>query len=577
MKLKFWLMIAVGVMLSVIAACGSQPNPETITVVETVVVEKEVQGETVTVVETVEVIKEVITEKIVTVEVQAEAGQPKPGGTLRVAVPEILHLDVDSVNQIGINEIAQNFYETLFDRDANGEIVPLLVKDVEISEDGTVHTWTLHDNVKFHNGREFNADVVKWNLDHKIETQGPLYDFIPFESIEVVDPLTVKVTLTRPYVPMYNLLAIKTFSIYDPDFVEEVGPDGLKNQANGTGPFVIEEYVPNERLTLTKNPDYWQEGLPYLDEIVYQVSRDNNTRAAMLEAGDADVAGFLSIQDIDRFKISSDIEVYAGGSTRDYYMSLNNSNPPLDDVRVRQAINYAIDKEGIARTVFLGYAKPSEAVIVNDEVDGFTSAGTYPYDPDQANALLDEAGWTDTNGNGIRDKDGKELSLLLRTRKDAVPGDIATVELVQGMLKEVGVEIEVEIVDTASFLAQLNQPIENTPPYDIVNLTWGTFTGDAEYVLKTYYRCDAWPPVYYDYSHYCNEEVDKLIDEANLAPNREERDKIYAEVIKMVRDDAPTIMLVDGLSTIAVRNYVKGIYLDPAQTIFPVKYAWLDQ
>jgi len=560
MKLKFWTSIVVGVIISVIAACGPQPTPAAIKVVETV-----------------EVIKEVLTEKIVTVEVEAEAGKPRPGGTLRVAVPEILHLDVRSVNQIGINEIAQNFYETLFDRNPSGEIVPLLVKEFKISEDGMVHTWSLRDNVKFHNGRKFDADVVKWNLDNKIETKGPLHNFIPFKSIEVVDSLTVKVTLTKPYIPMYKLLQIKTFSMYDPDFVKEVGPDGLKNKANGTGPFLVKEYIPNEKLILTKNPDYWQEGLPYLDQIDYLISKDNNTRSAMLEAGDSDVAGFLSIQDVDRFKTSNEIEVIAGSSTRDYYMSLNNLNPPLDEVSVRQALNYAIDKEGIARTVFLGYAKPAEAVIVNDQVDGFASAGSYPYDPEKAKAMLDEAGWKDTNGNGIRDKAGKEFSLLLRTRKDAVPGDIATVELVQGFLKEVGVEIEVEIVDTASFLAQLNKPIAEQPYYDIVNLTWGTFTGDAEYVLRTYYKCDAWPPVYYGYSNYCNEEVDKLIDEGDLAPNREMRNKIYAQVIKMVRDDAPTIMLVDGLSTIAVRNYVKGIYLDSAQTIFPVKYAWLDQ
>lgn len=551
----------------VIALLGGACTPQPVTVEKIVEVKVTVE---------VPVETEKIVEKIV--EVQLEAGIPRPGGTLRIVVPDLLHLDVNSVNQIAINEYSQNFYETLFDRNSNGEVVPLLVKDVQISDDGTVHTWTLYDNVKFHNGREFNADVVKWNLDNKIETKGPLHDFIPWKSIEVVDPLTVKITLTKPYVPMYNLLAVKTFSMYDPDFVKEVGPDGLKNQANGTGPFMIGEYVPSEKLSLTKNPDYWQEGLPYLDGIDYVVSKDINTRAAMLEAGDVDVAGFLSIQDIERFKTSTDLEILAGPSTRHYYMSLNNANPPLDVVGVRQAINYAIDKEAIAKTVFLGYAKPAEAVIVNDEVDGFTSLGAaFPYDQAKANALLDEAGWKDTNGNGIRDKSGKEFSLLLRTRKDAVPGDIATVELVQGMLKEVGIEIEVEIVDSASFLAQLNQDYAKTPYYDLVNLTWGTFMGDAEYVLKTYYRCDAWPPVYYAYSRYCNPEVDKLIDAANAAPNREARDKIYAQVMKMARDDAPTIMLVDGLSTISARNYVKGLYLDPAQTIFPVKYVWLDQ
>jgi ABC-type transport system substrate-binding protein len=259
-------------------------------------------------------------------------------------------------------------------------------------------------------------------------------------------------------------------------------------------------------------------------------------------------------------------------------MSINTQNPPLDDVRVRQAMNYAIDREGIAQLVFLGYATPAEAVIVNQQVAGFTSpGGPFPYDVDMANQLLDEAGWTDSNGDGTRDKDGKELVLALRTRKDAVAGDIATVELVQGMLAEVGIGVNVEIIDTASFFAQLNQPIETTPYYDLINATWGTFTGDAEYVLRTYYACTAWAPVYYNYSRYCNEEVDAKINEANAAPTQAERDAIYAEVIQMARDDAPTIMLVDGASTIAARNYVKGLYLDPAQTIWPVKNVWLDK
>jgi ABC-type transport system substrate-binding protein len=306
--------------------------------------------------------------------------------------------------------------------------------------------------------------------------------------------------------------------------------------------------------------------------------RDANTRSAMLEAGDIDVSTNLSIQDIDRLQSDDAVKVMTGNSTRHYYMSLNALNPPLDDVRVRQAINYAVDREGLAKAVFLGYARPADAVIVNDQVTGYTSPGEpWPYDPDQANALLEEAGWTDSNGSGIRDKEGKELELLLRTRKDAVPGDIATAELVQALLKEVGIQVNIEIVDTASFLAQLNQPIENQPYYDIVNLTWGTFTGDAEYPLRTYYRCDAWPPVYYNYSNFCDEEVDALIDEANAAPTQAERDVIYAEVIKKMRDNAPTILLVNGAASVAVNDYVEGVYLDPAQTIWPVKYAWTNK
>jgi glutathione transport system substrate-binding protein len=562
------LLAVLGVLL--LTACETG-EVEVTRVVKETVVEKE------TVIETV-VEKETIVEKE-TVVVEAEAGMPKAGGSLIVAVPNIVHLDPNSVNQYGLNEIVQNFYETLVDRNAEGEIEPLLIKDIEISDDGLVHTWTLQPNVKFHDGTDFNAEVVKWNLDRKINDTMPMWDLIPFESIEVIDDQTVQVTLSRPFTSMYNILHVKTFSMYSPTFVEEVGVDGLASAAVGTGPFMVDEYVPNEFLRLTKNPDYWQEGLPYLDEITFRVVPDNNTRATMLEAGDADVAGFLSIQDIDRFKLVDDVDIHAGVSSRHYYLALNNSNPPLDDVQVRKAINHAIDKVGMARTVFLGYAEPAKAVIVNPAVNGYTEAGFYEYDPEKAMQLLDDAGWTDTNGDGTRDKDGEELVFKLRTRKGTTPGDIETAELVQGLLADIGIKVDIDIVDTASFLAELNQPLDNPgyPEYDILNLSWGTFTGDAEYVLKTYYSCDAWPPTYWDYSHYCNEDVDAMIAEADTVPTLEERNAIYADVIRTVFDEAPTIVLFDGLSTVASRSNVKGLYLDPAQTVWPVKYVWLEQ
>jgi ABC-type transport system substrate-binding protein len=192
--------------------------------------------------------------------------------------------------------------------------------------------------------------------------------------------------------------------------------------------------------------------------------------------------------------------------------------------------------------------------------------------------LLDAAGWEDTNGDGTRDKDGEEMEFTLRTRKGTTPGDIETAELVQGLLADIGVKVDIDIVDTATFLAELNQPLDNPgyPEYDILNLSWGTFTGDAEYVLKTYYSCDAWPPTYWDYSHYCNEEVDAMIAEADTVPTLEERNAIYADILKIVFDEAPTIILFDGMATVASGSNVMGLYVDPAQTVWPVKYVWLE-
>ena len=508
----------------------------------------------------------------------AEAG-PKAGGSLTVAVPSIVHLDVVGVNQYGLNEVAQLFYETLVDRDVNGDIQPLLIKEIDISEDGLTHTWKLQEGVTFHDGTPFNAEAVKWNLDRKINNDLPMASLIPWDSIEAVDEYTVKVTLTQTYAGIYNVLHVKTFSMLSPTWAADAGDDALKSGAVGTGPFMVEEYVPNEFLKLVKNPDYWQEGLPYLDDVTFRVVPDNNTRASMIEAGDIDVAGFLSFQDLDRFRSNDKLTVHAGPSSRHYYIAMNLSNAKLSDVLVRKAINHAVDKEGMAKSIFLGFVTPAHAVIVTPSADGYVDAGYYEYDPDKAKAMLAEAGWADSNGDGTVDKDGVELVLKLRTRKGTTAGDIETAELVQGFLKEIGISVDIDIVDTATFLAELNRDLDSAgyPEYDLLNLTWGTFTGDAECVLRCYYSCDAFPPKYWDYSHYCNPDVDAMIAEAAAAPTIEQRNAIYAKIIKQVFDEAPTIPLFDSQSTVASQSYVQGLYLDPAQTIWPTKWAWLDK
>ena len=508
----------------------------------------------------------------------ADSGDDRYGGNLKVGVAAIVHLDPNDVNQYGLNEIVQLFYETLFDRNEDGVVVPLLVEEVSQSDDGLVHTWKLHEGIKFHDGSDFNAEAVKWNIMRKIDESKPMGSLLPISNMKVVDDHTLEITLSRLYTGMYNILAVKTFSIYSPSFYEEVGSDGIKTQASGTGPFKVDSYTPNEKLLLVKNDDYWQDGLPYLDSVEFVEVADANTRATMLEAGDIHVAVGTSIQSLEQLKTDENIKVLTGPSSRHYYVSMTNIYEPLDDKRVRQAFNYAIDKEGILEAAFKGYATVADVTIVNEAVNGYSPAAThpYPYDTDKATALLAEAGWTDSDGDGILDKDGEPMELILRTRKGAVPGDYETAELVQGMLLNVGVKVNVDVADTASFLAELNQPIANAPHYDMVNLTWGTFTGDAEYVMKSYIACNAWPPTYWDYSHYCNEEVDALIQKGDEVPTIEERNELYAQILDIIREDAPTLFLFNGLSTIATRSDVNGLYLDPAQTIWPVKYAWLD-
>lgn len=513
-------------------------------------------------------------------ETEVVEGEPQTGGTLRVAfVTTKTDIDVQSANTGNLNEVAAYFYETLFDRMESAEIVGLLVKEWEISEDGLVHTWMLQPDVKFHDGSDFNADVVKWNIERKVEGNKPLADDVsfPFESVEVIDDLTVQVTLTRPAPGMYGVLAAKPWSMYSPSFVEEVGDDALLNQASGTGPFMVKEFIPNEVLHLERNPDYWQEGLPYLDEVIFQVVPDINTRVTMLEAGDVDMAFNLSIQDIERLKANPDFTIHEQLGSRQWYITMNNSKPPLDDVNVRRAINYAVDKEGIIQAVYLGaYATPAEAVYLMSTIDGFYDAGVYEYDPDQALALFEEAGWTDSDGDGLLDKDGEALTISLYTRKGSAAGDIEIAELVQGMLAEVGVTVEINILDSAAFLSAVTVPPEESV-YDMVNLSVGIYTGDAEYIMATFYACDSAAPNYYNRAYFCDEEVDALIAESMAAPNLDARNAIYEEIIQKVRDQAPILQMFDVLQLVATSSKVHGVYFEPAGNNWPAKYSWLEE
>ena len=503
---------------------------------------------------------------------------PKYGGTLRVAyVSTRTDIDVQSANQGALNEVAAYFYETLFDRMEDGSVVGLLVKEWEVSDDGLVHTWTLQEGVTFHDGSEFNADVVKWNLDRKVELKKPLWDLIPFESVEVIDPLTVQVTLTRPSLGMYGILATKTWSMYSPSFVESVGEEGILSQASGTGPFMVEEFIPNEVLRLVKNPNYWQEGLPYLDGVEFQVIPDINTRATMLEAGDVDIAMDISIQDKERLKGNSELNIVDRLGSQQLYITMNNLKAPLDDVRVRQAINYAVDKEGIINAVFLGaYAQVANAVYLMPTINGYSEAGNYAYDPEQANALLDEAGWTERNADGIRVKDGEPMILKIYTRRGGQAGDIEIVELTQGMLKEVGVGLDVQVLDSAAFVSTVTKVPEEAD-YHMANLSVGVFTGDAEYIMLTFYACDSAAPRYYNRAYFCDAEVDAKIQESLTITDLDARNAIYAEINKMVVDQAPILQLFDVILTISMSNDVKGVYFEPAGNNWPGKYSWLDR
>jgi peptide/nickel transport system substrate-binding protein len=501
-------------------------------------------------------------------------GEPVYGGTLSIAYTSTSpHIDIQATNQGSLSESAHYMFETLFDRNAEGDIEPLLATGFAVSDDGLTYTFSLREGVTFHDGTPFDADAVKYNFERKIDLGLPTWDSIPWDEITVVDSHTLEVTLTAPAPHIVNVLSAKTWSMYSPTHAEAVGEDGVKSEGVGTGPFMQRDFRPNDTLHLVRNPDYWQDGLPYLDEVVFRVIPDPNTRSALLESGDVDMALGLPAPVTQRLASDPRFTVHSALGARQYYITLNNYLAPTDDVLVRKAINYAVDKEGIINAVFLGVgAEVARAVYMTPIVIGYTEAGWYEYDPEHAERLLEEAGWTPGPG-GIRVKDGQRLTLSLYTRRGAVTGDFEIAELVQGMLADVGVEVDMQVFESASFVPNVTVPMEEST-YHMANLTWGTVTGDAEYVVSTIYRTDSAAPRLYNRAYYSNPEVDRLSDLSRQAPTLEERNAIYAEIIPMVFDDAPILQLVDSVEFLAASSRVEGLYFEPAYSNWPAKYAW---
>lgn len=508
----------------------------------------------------------------------APAREPVRGGTLTLSYPSGLpHLDTNAVSQTLIVEAIGNFYERLFERDSTGKVLPHLVESEQVSSDGLTVTWKLRPNVKFHDGSPFSAEVVKWNFDRRISRRQIQYGLLPFKSIDVVDDLTVRVSLSRTSPNLHAILTMGNNAMYNPRFVQQVGDDGIRLQASGTGPFTVAEFRPNQILRLRRNPNYWQKGLPYLDEIVYRVADDINTRATMLAAGDVDIAREISFPDAQRFKTTPGFKVVERVGSRQYCIYVNTRRPLVSDVRVRQALNYAVDKEGIIRTVLLGNGKTATVWLFGPQVTGFTPTAGYPYNPDKARALLEEAGWR-VGAGGIRQRDGQPLRITYVTRKGGAPGDFEIAELVQGMLRAVGVDVNLVVADSATLLARLNAPGGVAVEYDLLNLGNNTFTADAEYVMLGFYRSVDFPPNGFNYSHYSNPQVDRLIEDSLRVRNLSGRNSIYySQIIKQVVQDAPGILLFDIQMQAPMKNSVQGVYLDPAYNMWPVKYAWKEK
>lgn len=463
---------------------------------------------------------------------------------------DAVSLDPQHTNDNASYSVEKPMLEGLIGFNEKMEQVPQLAERWDASPDARVYTFYLRKGVKFHDGTPFNAAAVKANFDRVRNPDNKLRRYTLYKvisQIDVIDEYTVRFTLAEPFGAMIATFAHPAGGINSPTAVQKYGQDYGKNPV-GTGPFKFEEWVPNDHITLVKNPDYWDKSnAAKVDKIIVKPVPEDGTRIAMLQKGDAQFINAVPYSMAEVVKKDPNLHLAESESVYTFWVAMNAQKKPFSDVRVRQAMNYAVNKEAIIKAVLRGHGKPADSPLA-PRVWGYTPVKSYPYDPAKAKALLAEAGYP----NGFK--------TLLRGVAQTDPKEIMVA--IQGQLKQVGVDVEVVSMPAAALSADRFKPLEeNRGEMDYAG--WSPSTGDADWGIRPLLTKDNWPPTNFTIGFYSNPKVEELVKAALQTSDAAKRKAAYAEAQRIIVDDCPWIFLWVNYLLGGSRANVAGISIQP--------------
>lgn len=382
----------------------------------------------------------------------AAVGEPQSGGSITIGTTdEILGFDAFQLGFVSY-PVQLQCYDRLVMYDAVLNKVPALVTDWEVNDDGTAITLHLREGVQFHNGREFVADDVVKNFERALlpDTGSNVHGMVkPVDTVEAVDDHTVLLTFKAPMPNVFDMLT--HVGIMAPESFES-----LDKECVGTGPFKLKEWIPGDHVTFERNENYWDEGKPYLDEVTFKPFGDLEALVTALETGIVDAAIAVPPKDYQRLQDAGVQVPFGQEGALLYTITVNppdaSQEPgPLSDKLVRQALCSAIDREALVDQALFGVGGGTVVPFPEYSLAYFPDAAErYDFDLEAAAALLDEAGWVDTNGNGTRDKDGEELVLKTITIT-AFPETTDMAQIVKADLNTIGVDLDILPLDSAVY------------------------------------------------------------------------------------------------------------------------------
>jgi peptide/nickel transport system substrate-binding protein len=476
---------------------------------------------------------------------------------------DVIGLDPARVTDSDSSEVVEQIYDHLVRYRADStELEPGLAVSWEVSENGRSWTFNLRPNVKFHDGTPFNADAVVFSFDRQRDPHHPSHqpDFTYWEntfrniqSVEKIDELKVRITIERSYAPFLANLAMFPVSIVSPTAVRKWGPEFHRHPV-GTGPFKFVEWSQGERVTLQANPLYW-DGPPKIEHLVFVTIRDARQRLVALEGGAIDVAESLSPEDLQFVALHPELELHRVSGNNVAYLAMNTTKPPFDDVRVRRAVNFAVNKNAIVKLLYQGLAQPATTP-VPPSLWSHIDEPLYRYDKEEAIRLLAEAKYVP----GPR----RPKLFVSDTPRPYMPAPETVARIIQHNLHDVGLDVDVV---TNDFNSQVRLTQEGK--HDLCLLGWSADNGDPDNFLYVLFDPEnAEPGSARNLAFFKNAELHGILSWAQETTDRADRERFYKRAQDLIAKEAPWVPLAHAEVVVASRSSLSGVVVHPSSSIY---------
>lgn len=485
----------------------------------------------------------------------ARAATVKRGGTLRiVTTKDVEVLDPSNIVSDVELRVCEQLYNGLVSIDENLNIIPDVAEEWAVSDDATVYEFKLRRGVVFHHGRELNSEDVAFTINRFKDTWVS-YVVRDLDRIETPDSQTVRITFKAPAAHFLGSMAPRWTGMVPKDIVTERGADGFKLNPVGTGAFRFGEHVPFQRLVLERHADYFMEGLPYVDQLVWIPVQDETSRSIQIMSGSADVDLWAPLKLLASFRDAKGVSLIGGSTSRFEFAELNNARAPFDKLEVRRAVSMATDRQEIVDLALLGEGEPLFGGPIGPTGHPFYSGLETYKTPnlDKARALMKAAGYGDgVEVQGIAEGGSRFADAM---------------EILQQQWAQIGVKIAITALEAGAARARRKEG-----DYDMTIQGWGTLVDPHDFTGEQFYTSGG-----LNYGKGGDAKLDALLDRGVQETDYEKRREIYTEVERyLLEDSIPYVFLYRPHEYAAFRDSAKGLKHEAGRTRISLQETWLD-